>query len=553
MTLRLGTRGSDLALWQANFVKDALHAAPGVEDVELVIISTTGDEVLDRPLQEVEGQGFFTARLERALLDDEIDLAVHSHKDMALQSPEGLLIAAVPERGPVAERLLIHPDAHDQNAPLLPLTRRAKLGTSAPRRAALLEALRHDLEIVALRGNVPTRVERVQEHRLDAVLLADAGLTRLGLDLGDLISVTLPVELMVPSPAQGALGIQCREADSELRELLARVLHHAPTAEQIDAERAVLALAGGGCHLPLGALVQAEVAGWFRARLFVGAGLPTREDPSRWIETTAATAREAAELAWGRAESGKFFGAGPLAGLRVSLVGGGTSESNLADRLEQLGAHVSHEQVLSFRPTKAPELPAKLARLKPGDVLAITSRQAARRLKGYRVPSGVTVAAVGPSTAKALVAEGIKPDFIGRGGAREMAEQLQVGDGGKVLFPCSETARPEFPAGLRARQIEVDQIVVYRTVAEAGDSEPEPADVRVYMSPSAVASSVAHGREAGKAVRIGLGGSTCDALQDETLDHEQPKGSGPDAVLHLLLTLQAENQLPRTSEPESPA
>lgn len=547
MKLRLGTRGSDLALWQAHFVQSVLAAEA---EVELVIISTEGDEVLDRPLQEVEGVGFFTSRLEQALVDGEIDLAVHSHKDMALKSPEGLVIAAIPERGPVAERLLVHPDAHDPKAPLLPLKRRAKLGTSAPRRAGLLATLRDDVEVVSLRGNVPSRVERVREKRLDAVLLADAGLTRLELDLGGLVSTTLCTSLMVPSPAQGALAVQVREDDTATYELVHRLLHHEATAACVDAERQVLAWAGGGCHLPLGTLVTPNTTGGFRADLFLGADLPERGRAPRWAEASGETPEQAVEAAWARGGQAEPTRTGPLAPLRVVLVGSATGGTTLGERLEQLGAHVAHEKLLSFEGLKAPELPALLARLKPVDVVAVTSGEAARRLKGQRVPPGVTVAAVGPATAKALVAEGIKPGLVGGGGARDLAKRIEVGEGGKVLFPCSEKPRPELMSALRARGIEVQPVALYRTVADASSPLVDDVDARIYMSPSAVGASMADGRETTDVKRISLGGSTSDALQDEDLEHHKPKGSGPEAVVHLLLQLASDGALPRVENPE---
>ena len=169
MKIRIGTRGSDLALWQANYVKACLE--PGAE-VEIIVIETRGDAIDDVPLQSVEGKAFFTAEIEKALLDGDIDLAVHSHKDLATSSPGGLVIGAVPERGPVEEVLLIRSESHDLGAPMIPLKAEARVGTSAPRRRAQLLTLRPDLNVADLRGNVPTRVRRCQSGTYDAVILA---------------------------------------------------------------------------------------------------------------------------------------------------------------------------------------------------------------------------------------------------------------------------------------------------------------------------------------------------------------------------------------------
>ena len=276
MKVRIGTRGSDLALWQANHVAGRLRAA-GAE-TEIIVLKTRGDLIDDVPLSKVEGKAFFTAEIERALLDETVDLAVHSHKDLATEGPEELAIVAIPERAATAERLLIAPAAHDPSAPFLPLVQGARVGTSAPRRAEQLKTLRPDIEVLDLRGNVPTRARRVSEGRYDAVVLAAAGLDRLELDTGDAVVVTLPEETFVPAPAQGALAIQARARDTELAALCREVLHEETTARAVEAERRTLTRAGGGCSLPLGAATEALPDGRWLARIFLGAGHP-RERP----------------------------------------------------------------------------------------------------------------------------------------------------------------------------------------------------------------------------------------------------------------------------------
>ncbi len=538
MKVRIGTRGSDLALWQAHYVESELAEEA---EVEIVIIKTRGDAIQDVPLTQVEGKSFFTAELERALLDGDVDLAVHSHKDMETQAVPGLAIAAVPERGLVDEWLLISKQAHDPSASLLPLKAGAKVGTSAPRRQAQLLALRGDVMVETLRGNVPTRVDRLREGRYDAIVLAGAGLSRLEIDTTGLVVVPLPVLHFVPSPAQGALALQVRSDHSELVELCQKVFHHEPTAQAVSAERSMLARAGGGCHLPLGALARPlsqsadEAAAW-EAIVFVGADHPTMGSPDRWGHGSGATAQGAVDEAWTSVTSGGPTLAGPLAGLSVTLVGAAASDSLLGQRIEQSGAAVSYEQVLAFQSVRVPDLPAKMARLNPGDVVAVTSREAARRLSGQRVPTGVVVAAVGPGTAHALSAQGLNAHIVGRGGAAALAALIEVPEGGRVLFPCAEDSRPELPEALAARGIAVERVPVYRTVSQAQGDTVSDADVVIYMSPSAVASAVSLGRvdPSARLLRIGLGRSTCEALQDENLGHERPVGSGPDATLALL-------------------
>lgn len=244
--IRLGTRGSALALWQSRFVAAQLSALAPDLAVELVEIASTGDRVVDRPLSDVEGTGFFTATLEAALLDGRVDLAVHSFKDLPVAATPDLIVAAVPERGPAEDVLVARGGLTLETLPA-----GARVGTCSLRRTAQVAARRPDVEIVALRGNVPTRVARVGGGELDAIVLAKAGLVRLGLEAH--ISQTFPLDDVLPAPAQGALAVQCRAADGAMRERLA-ALDHAPTRQAVTAERTMLHALGGGCSVPVGAV-----------------------------------------------------------------------------------------------------------------------------------------------------------------------------------------------------------------------------------------------------------------------------------------------------------
>lgn len=248
--LRIGSRGSDLALWQARHIA-SLVAAP----THLEIIKTQGDEIQHLSLDKVEGKGFFTKEIEAALLDRRVDVAVHSYKDLPTELVPGLRVAAVPARGPVRD-VLVQRSERVASGATWGIAPGAKVGTSSLRRKAQLRALRADVDIVDLRGNVPTRVGKVASGELDAVLLAEAGLFRLGYfdraaELG--LSLTaLPVDALCPAPAQGALAVQIR-ADDAWAAAQIEPLHDEDTARAVDAERALLARFGGGCHLPLGA------------------------------------------------------------------------------------------------------------------------------------------------------------------------------------------------------------------------------------------------------------------------------------------------------------
>ena len=255
--LVLGTRGSDLALAQTTLVRRALEAAhPGLV-IEQRIITTTGDARTAMPLHEptAEGAGLFTKQLEEALLSGEIDLAVHSLKDLPVETPAGLELAAILPRAPIADLLVSrHPGG------LAGLPAGATVGSSSPRRALLIQARRPDLRLTPIRGNVPTRLQKVAGgDACEATVLAAAGLGRLGHDLtqGKLMvdGVTLWLETldwMLPAPGQGAVAVEIRSGD-RVAEFLAP-LHDRTTARCVDAERLVLKYLGGGCHLALGAL-----------------------------------------------------------------------------------------------------------------------------------------------------------------------------------------------------------------------------------------------------------------------------------------------------------
>jgi hydroxymethylbilane synthase len=255
--LRLGTRGSDLARTQSGTVAEALRKLGF--DVELTIIRTAGDRAAGVPFASIGPQGVFVREIEQALVAGDVDLAVHSFKDLPTRSPPALTIAAVPARVDPADLLLAHPDAlSSAGDEWLPLAAGARVGTASARRRVWLAHYRPDLEVEALRGNVPTRIAKLKARQCDAILLAAAGVERLRAN-GRLASELDGVEIrrldperFVPAPAQGALAVQCRRADDRLIEAL-DALDHGPSRTQVAAERAALALAEGGCDIAFGA------------------------------------------------------------------------------------------------------------------------------------------------------------------------------------------------------------------------------------------------------------------------------------------------------------
>ncbi len=267
--LRIGTRGSALALWQANHVKARLEARG--ESIEIRTITTAGDRVLDRRLEALGGKGAFLKEIEEALLAGEVDLAVHSLKDVPTQPPDGLMLCTFLERADPRDALVSR-----SGAALDALPPGARLGTTSLRRQSQLRARRPDLVVADLRGNVDTRLRRLREGSFDAILLAAAGITRLGRAAE--ISELLDPDVLLPAPGQGVVTLECRAGDERVA-AAAAPLHDEPTARAVTAERAFLAALGGGCNVPLGALAEGNADG-LRLRAYVG-----REDGSAWLRS----------------------------------------------------------------------------------------------------------------------------------------------------------------------------------------------------------------------------------------------------------------------------
>jgi hydroxymethylbilane synthase len=255
--VRIGTRGSKLALWQAHHTQDRLSEA-GIES-ELIIIKTQGDRIQHLSFDKMEGKGFFTKEIEDALLRNEIDVAVHSMKDLPTNSPEGLCITAVSYRENPADWLVIRKEKLDKAQDLW-LPEKAVVGTSSARRKAQILDFRPDVEIKDIRGNVPTRLNKLREGQFDAILLAAAGMTRLKIEAEDLEILKFNPREFIPAPAQGVLAWQTREEDKPTRRLLKHI-HERETAELTNIERKVLNLLDGGCQMPLGVYCEKDPAG----------------------------------------------------------------------------------------------------------------------------------------------------------------------------------------------------------------------------------------------------------------------------------------------------
>lgn len=246
MNIKIGTRGSKLALAQANAVVKSLKKVVPEITAEICVIKTSGDIMQDVSLLKVGGQGVFVKEIEDALLGGSIDLAVHSMKDVPGETPEGLIFAAILQREDVRDILVSRGNVKIEFMP-----RGAKIGTGSLRRGAQIQAMLPGVTIVPLRGNIDTRLKKIETENLTGIILAAAGMKRLG--YVQEIAQYLPVELMLPAVGQGALGLQIRETDSDLAKVLTK-LNHTPTAAEITAERSYLRALGGGCRLPIAAL-----------------------------------------------------------------------------------------------------------------------------------------------------------------------------------------------------------------------------------------------------------------------------------------------------------
>lgn len=328
-SLRLGTRGSPLALAQARIVADALTAATGTP-VELVSIATAGDRST-APVAQL-GIGVFVSALREALAAKEIDAAVHSYKDLPTAPADGLSVAAVPERADPRDALV----ARDRRR-LADLPAGARVGTGAPRRVAQLRALGQGLELVPVRGNVDTRLRRVADGELDAVVLARAGLDRLG--RGGEVTETLAPAVLLPAPAQGALAVECRTADGHLLDLLG-ALDHPPTRAAVSAERGFMSTLEAGCSAPVAALAVPARSEWRldgELRLDGAAVSPDGSRTLRLVRTGAAAAP---------AELGRLLAAELLDGGARTLLAAARGEPTGArgQPSGQRTAQLEHEQ-----------------------------------------------------------------------------------------------------------------------------------------------------------------------------------------------------------------
>jgi hydroxymethylbilane synthase len=470
-TLIIGTRGSELALWQANFIKDSL-AAINIT-AELKIIKTQGDRILNLSFDKLEGKGFFTKELEEELLAGTIDIAVHSHKDLPTENPPGLIIAAVSEREDPAELLLILKDCVDVHQKLS-VKFGAIVGTSSNRRKAQLLAYRPDLEIEDLRGNVPTRINKLRDENYDAIMLAKAGVTRLGLDLSEFHVEELTPNEIVPAPAQGALAIQIRESDQELFEAL-QPLNHPDVAEELSVEREVLKLFGGGCHLPLGCYCRREDGLFqvFTSKADTGEDFPDR------LFLEAKSVEDLAKKVVKRFDKDRKF---PQ---RVFISRDISGQSYFRKALEKHHIEIEARSLIRTVPIIT-KLDSYI--LKHIDWIFFSSKNAVEYFfqLAPQLPKNVKFGVMGSGSEEMLRRKGHFTDFVGLGidSADIACDFAKLTNGATVLFPGAENSLRSIQQLLPADTKVID-LPVYETVWEE-DIESTTADVMIFTSPSNV-------------------------------------------------------------------
>jgi hydroxymethylbilane synthase len=461
--LRLGTRGSRLALAQAELVVAALEAH-GMA-VEVVVIRTAGD--LGAPAS-LWGEGAFVGALEAALLAGDVDLAVHSTKDLPTRQDSRLAVAAFLPRADPRDALV---GPVGEPGTVATLRAGARVGTDSPRRSAFLGVLRPDLHFVPLHGNVDTRLRRLDEGAVDALVLAAAGLDRLG--RGDRIGERLDPRQVPPAPGQGAIAVQVRAEDPLIDRFAA--LDHRPTRLAVTAERAFLAASGGGCRAPLGALATMDGERLVLVGGIVDGGRPRVAEVEGPAEAAAELGASLAGILARPQRRNRLPAPSPVPrgssphqppGVLVTRPAG--QNQRLAEELTRLGLRPLCVPTIAIEPAPAGQLAAELGRLLPAGWIVVTSANGARILvdaiAATPLPHPVRWAAVGPATAAILrQIPGAVPWSPAHPSGAALGAELPAEPGERVILVRGDLADGDLPTLLRQRGLSVDELVVYRT------------------------------------------------------------------------------------------
>ena len=459
----IGSRGSELALWQANYVLNLLHKLNCVAEIK--IIETKGDRIQEVALNQISGMGFFTKEIEEALLNKEIDIAVHSNKDLPTTSPPGLKIAAVSDREDPSELLIINKDAVDEQS-VLSLKKNAIVGTSSPRRKSQILSFRHDLIIDDLRGNVPTRINKLRDKKYDAVMLAAAGVYRLNLSLEDFHVEKLAPEVFIPAPAQGVLALEIRENDIELSGLLAK-LNVKDVEAAIKFERTILNKFEGGCHLALGAFTKAKEN---RFCTWITKSDSPDKVPAR-IYLEGADPNEIAKIA-----VEKLTHIRPCS---VFISRELNKNSYFYKTLTAYNYFVRGKSLINTEIIKINEIP-------DADWVFFSSSKAVEHFfeQGLLMNDNIKYAAIGSATAEAIYRFNKKPSFVGANSEMNDVgkEFLKMVKNQRILFPKSKQSIRTIQKELLDENIVLD-LNVYETLF-LNDFEERNENVLAFTSPS---------------------------------------------------------------------
>jgi hydroxymethylbilane synthase len=490
-----------LALWQANYVKDRLEELGYAS--ELVEISTQGDKDRSSPFSGMSGSGFFTKAIEEALLAEEVDIAVHSHKDLETTATPGTRIAAIPQRAEPKDLLLVHP-AHKRKDPFLPIETNGVLGSSSPRRQEQIRMFRPDLRVEELRGNVPTRLEKLREEEYSAILIAKAGIDRLEIDVSEFEAVPLAPDRFISAPAQGALAVQIRESDEPTAEILEGI-HDPSVAIPCRIERGILQRFRGGCQLPLGAFCREE-GEHYRVWSMVlpeGGSIPRRLEMKASKEEAP---EDVAERISRRLKSEEK---------RKVLITTGLSEEHWWALCLQGNGH----DVSAISLIEQEALPVE--RIPEHDALFFSSRNGVR----FYLQQGGTditekpIATYSEGTAEELAANGLEASFIGQGDPDEVARSLGKWMEGnrykRLLMPGPEESADTIPELLREkRSIELHQLPVYRTLSRTDRDIPSELDTLIFTSPSNVRAFEESGHRIEQESVLAIGSTTAKAVEE---------------------------------------
>ena len=494
----IGSRGSDLALWQANFVLRKIQKL-GLS-AEIKIITTQGDSVQDLSFDKLEGKGFFTKEIEEALLKKEIDLAVHSHKDLPTTSPEGLKIAAVSEREDAAELIVIRKECVDIGQKFA-FKRNAIVGTSSARRKSQLLAFRNDITIEDLRGNVPTRIQKLRDKKYDAIMLANAGVERLRIDLSEFKVLRLDPKECIPAPAQGVLALQIREEDHELFEYIHK-LNSEKVEDIVGVERKVLNLFDGGCQLPLGVYCIKEDN---KFKVWTSKADAWDNMPKR-LYTESFTDEGLAEKIVNQLNN--------IKGKSVLITRDLKENSFFKNVLEGNGYSI---QGISFIETKR----VTITDIPPTDWIFFASSNAVEHFfsQNPELKAKIKFGVLGKSTEQELKKHNRNAAFVG-----SINDTKVVGKKFAKIVGEETVLFPQAKMGLRTIQqqfadaTKLFDLIIYETVKKENENIPE-VEIVVFTSPSNVESYFEKGKITANQKVIALGKSTENKLKEKGIEN----------------------------------